>query len=98
MNDIHRAVLKVEPTRVYNVSEMRRLDLFPWISNRSNTQSSYINAIFDDKVGENLLRVRVTGTGRGREYRIKGENIIKFLRAKSHEKENGEKEKVGQTK
>lgn len=96
MTEINRAVQKVETGRVYNVSEMRRLDLFPWISNRSNTQSSYISAILDDKFGDNLLRVRITGSGRGREYRIKGENIIKYLRAKSHGKKENAETEVGE--
>ena len=71
---------KVDKNKIYTVSEMRRLDLFSWLSQK--TQSTYINAIFDDRLGENLLKVKVTGKGRGRSYKIKGSNIINYLKSK----------------
>ena len=78
--DIKEAIARVDIKRVYNVSEMRRDNLFPWLAT-SNPQI-YVNAIVDDKFHENVLKTKVSGQGRGREYRIKGANIVNYLKAK----------------
>lgn len=79
--EITDAINRIDPNKVYNVSEMRRDNLFPWISNK--TPSSYINAIHEDKADGNLMKSRITYSGRGRRYKIKGKNIINYLKSKT---------------
>ncbi len=75
---------KIDPKKIYNLTDMRRLNLFHWVGNYHN--NTYKNAVIEDALGENLLKAKITGSGRGRDYKIKGTNIIIYL--KSHEKRN----------
>jgi len=83
MADTAETTKRVDPKKIYNVSEIRRENLFPWIS--ANNHISYINAIYEDMTADNLLKVRASGSGRGREYQIKGINIITYLTKKNHD-------------
>ncbi len=84
MVDIDSATKRVDPGKVYNISELRRDNLFPWLSPMN--QISYTNAVHEDMTGDNLMRAKATGSGRGREYKIKGINVIKYLTKKNHER------------
>lgn len=86
VEEINKAIERVDADRVYNVTEMRRDNLFPWISESNHI--SYINAIFEDMGFENFLKAKVTGRGRGRDYRIRGKNIIKFLESQNEHQRN----------
>ena len=83
MADIKEIIKRIDPKKVYNISEIRRDNLFPWIS--ASNHISYIHAIFEDLTSDNLLKAKVSGSGRGREYRIKGKNIINYLTKKYHD-------------
>lgn len=73
---------KIDEKKYYNISEMVALGVFDDISH----YSSYKNRIIEDKVGENLLKVKITGTGRGTDYKILGKNIINYLEQRHGEK------------
>lgn len=79
-------VNKIEAKKIYNITEMRMLNIFPWISRKN--QISYRNAVIEDFTGENLLKAKITGRGRGRDYKIKGINIINYLKNKSQNGNN----------
>ena len=83
MLDLTDTITKVDEKKIYNITEIRRAELFPWISKSNHI--SYVNAIIDDHIGNNLLKADIKGSGRGRDYKIKGKNIIKFLKEKSNE-------------
>ena len=83
MVEIDNAIKRVDPEKVYNVSEIMRDNVFPWI--KAGNHLSYRNAIYEDLTGENLLKTKASGSGRGRDYKIKGANIIKYLKKKNHE-------------
>ena len=80
MADIETTIQKVEAEKMYRAADIRRLGLFPWL--KESNHHGHSSAILNDKLGSNLLKARITGDGKGREYRIKGKNIIKYLEAK----------------
>jgi len=74
---IEKAISRVDEQAVYNITEMRKGNFFPWISQSNNI--SYVNAVMDDFIAGKILKAKITGEGRGRDYKIKGTNIIKYL-------------------
>jgi len=63
-----------------NLTEMRRKNAFPWIG--KNNHEGYRNLVIEDKIGKNILKAKITGSGRGREYRIKWSNIEKYVKSR----------------
>lgn len=72
---INNAIKKIDPSKEYNLSNIIAEDVFPWVKSIKTVR----RIVKRDIEGENLLKTRVTGTGRGLVYKIKGKNIIKFL-------------------
>ena len=72
---IQNAIKKVDSDREYNLSNIIDEELFPWVKSIKTVR----RIVKRDIDGENLLKTRVTGQGRGLVYKIKGKNIIKFL-------------------
>jgi hypothetical protein len=72
----------IEPKKIYNLTEIREGNLFPWL-NQGNP-AAHRNAVIEDMLGGNILKAKIAGSGRGRNYKIIGKNIIKYLEAKSH--------------
>ncbi len=72
---IEKTIKKIDSEREYSLSDMLVDRLFPW----TNDFRSVRKMVGKDAIGENVLKTMVTGEGRGRQYRIKGKNIIKFL-------------------
>ena len=66
---------RIDPERWYNLSEMVDEKVFSWCKNIA----TYRRHILSDRKNSNLLKAVVIGTGRQKQYRIKGENIIKFV-------------------
>lgn len=65
----------IDPEKWYTISEMVEAQLFPWCKNFA----TYRRYILDDRKSRNYLKAVILGRGRQKVYRIKGENIIKFL-------------------
>jgi hypothetical protein len=80
--ETNETIKRIDPKKVYNISEIRRDNLFPWIA--VGNHISYVHAVFVDAMGERLLKAKITGSGRGREYKILGKNIINYLQ--NHDK------------
>lgn len=66
---------KIEAERYYTLTEIVELQLFPWCKN-VRTYRKYIMA---DRRTNNFLKAIIIGNGVSRTYRIRGENIIKYL-------------------
>lgn len=88
MANIIKTIAKVDPKAVYNIDQIRRLGLFPWL--KPTNHHSHRDVVLNDRLGDNMLRTRITGEGKGRDYKIRGENLVKFLQ-KRHENEKGKK-------
>lgn len=70
---------KVDPTKTYNLAEVHALGVFP-----VSAFQSCRNIVVEDRMGENVLKAKITGTARGRSYQIKGVHLIKFLETKRY--------------
>lgn len=73
---IRDTVARVDTKREYNLSQMQRDALFPWLKDRR----TYREAIRNDILGPNVLQAKIIGEWRGRGYKITGKNIIKYLK------------------
>jgi hypothetical protein len=96
---------EIKKEKQYSLYELLRSNAFPWIK----SYNSYLKLALTEKENLGLL---IFGEGKGTNYRIKGENLIKFLslKAKTYEqrkqvvdqranakKEVVKKERVSQT-
>ncbi len=72
---ITNTIKKIDPEREYNLSNIITDAIFPWARDIRTVRK----IVMRDHGGEKVLRAKITGSGRSLEYRIKGENIIKFL-------------------
>jgi len=63
------------PKGIYNISQMIELDLFGVRSHKT-----ILGIIYKDLAGKNTLRAKFGGVGNGTRYKIKGSNIIKYLK------------------
>lgn|SRR3990167_355519 len=72
---IKETVRRIKRDGEYNLSHIRDEGFFPWTQNLQTIRKIVKN----DFWGENVLKAKISGTGGGTEYAIKGENIIKFL-------------------
>lgn len=68
-------LLKKNPRKLYNITEIEELKLIPWARN-NRTLLKIIDA---DKRGANLLRVEIVGVSKGRRYLVPAGGIIKYL-------------------
>jgi len=81
MTLIKEAIEKIEPTKVYSLSELVRKGLIPPIKSYPTAN----RVVLEDKVkpeAEQLLKAQIIGEGRGRTIRIEGKNLIKYLQSK----------------
>lgn len=68
---------KVQAEEWYSMQDILKGRLFPWC----NSLWTIRNWVQSDIDGRNILKTMVTGEGRGTKYQVKGENIIKFIKA-----------------
>lgn len=68
---------KIESNKWYTLQDIVRDGMFPWVSSFQSVRK----AVASDINGKNILKANVAGTGRGRKYHFKGENIISFIKA-----------------
>ena len=66
----------VDSKKEYSISELTDMQLFPWHKDRR----SYRKSIMHDMSGPNILKVKITGEGKGRDYKLIGKNIIVYLK------------------
>lgn len=66
---------KIEPQRWYSLVEMRDKQMFEWCKNLA----TYRRYVIADRNASNFLKAVIIGQGTQKRYRIKGENIIKYL-------------------
>lgn len=68
---------KIKPSGYYSLKDIIQNKLFPWY-----TSYEYVRKVVKkDYQGRNILKAVITGEGRNRKYVLKGENIIKFIKA-----------------
>jgi len=67
---------RVQNNKEYDISDLVRERLFGWI----NSRAMYLKTIESDRNGLNILQADVTGTAKGKRYKIRGKNIIKFYK------------------
>ena len=67
---------KINPNVWYSLQDLYRDRTFHWVKDISAIRK-FIQA---DIAGKNTLKTLVTGKDQGRKYRIKGENIINFIK------------------
>ena len=97
---LNQIIKKVDPTREYNLSQIRDEGIFPWARNIRTIRK----LVKQDYWGGNFLKARIGGENKyGVEYSIRGRDIIKFLKeygpglmmATSVSKKDGNKFKGG---
>ena len=70
-----RANTKIKPSEWYTLSDLVALGVFPWVRSFSSVRK----IVGLDMKGKNLLKPNITGTGVGKKYHFKGQNIINFI-------------------
>lgn len=73
---IGQIIKKIDVNREYKLAHIRDEKLFPWVSHVITIRK----IVMRDYEGENMLKAKISGEKYGREYRIKGSNIIRFLK------------------
>lgn len=68
---------KIDPNAWYSLNDVYTKHMFHWVRDISAIRK-FVQA---DIAGKNILKTLVTGVAQGRKYRIKGENIINFIKA-----------------
>lgn len=68
---------KINPTEWYSLQDIVRMRMFPWYSSFAYVRK----VVVEDYQGRNVLKAVITGKQSGRKYQIKGEHIIKFIKA-----------------
>ncbi len=71
----YKEIKAVDGKKWYSIKSIHDNKLLYWI----NSYQAVKNAVIADKLGNNILKTIITGTGNGTTYSIKGENIIKFI-------------------
>lgn len=66
----------ITSNETYTLLEIVRLS---WLGKSATTVA---RKILEDLHDQNLLQAEVTGTGTARRYKVKGENLIKYLESK----------------
>lgn len=66
---------KIDPKKTYDLSNIIALGVFP-IKNIQTLRRLVIRDLWD---GENLLKTKIIGFGRGKRYEIKGKDINRYL-------------------
>lgn len=80
----------IEPSKHYNIGQLVALKAFPWI----RTHEAYRSIIIADKItGGNILKTRVSGAGSGVRFKIKGANIISYLKHQNERTNDQKKSK-----
>lgn len=69
--------IKIQPIKYYTLQDIVRGGMFKWVTSFSAVR----NVVEVDGKNKNILKCIVTGNGRGKKYHLKGENIIKFIKA-----------------
>lgn len=64
---------EIKPEKYYQLSEMIRHNMLPWISGDVRTYKSFVDREAKNK---NLLSPLVVGSGTGKRYYFEGKNII----------------------
>lgn len=67
---------KLDPAGWYTLQEIVNMNVFPWLPSYHSVR----NALTDKKLSR-VLQPVVRGSGKNVRYQVKGENIIKFIKA-----------------
>jgi hypothetical protein len=73
---MNRANIKIKPDEWYTLNDLVVMCVFPWISSFKSVRRIVVR----DREEKNLLKANIIGTGRGKKYHFKGENIINFIK------------------
>lgn len=71
-----KTVTELNPNKEYNLSELVKLSVF-----KVKSYHACKNIVMHDLMGDNILKARITGEGRGRSITLKGANVLKYLEA-----------------
>ena len=67
---------KIQKDKWYSLSQLTKMVAFPWIT----SYNSYNLAMFQDMNEANLLQAEIRGEKTGKSIRIKGENVIAYVK------------------
>ncbi|KKP97220.1 MAG: hypothetical protein UR99_C0017G0003 [Candidatus Moranbacteria bacterium GW2011_GWD2_36_12] len=84
-------IREIENEKEYSLYGLLKLNAFPWI----RSYNSYLKLVLIER---EALCVKIFGEGNGTTYRIKGENLIKFLNEKKYEKRKAKRRKANSEK
>lgn len=70
-------IKKINPEQYYGLMEIVEKGFFPWCKNIKTVR----NWVKRDQEEKNILKAIMQSTGRQSRYKIKGSNIIQFVKA-----------------
>ena len=70
-------ITKIEKEKWYNLLEIVKLGLFTWCKDVKTIR----NWVLRDKLGKDKLKAMIVGNGRQARYKIKGKNIVEFIKS-----------------
>lgn len=68
--------MKIDPNKEYSRDEIVKLGVL------GKSAHTVVAAIWHDKYSKNILKTTVTGNGKGVRYKIKGINLLAYLKTK----------------
>lgn len=66
--------MEIDPNKTYSLNEIletKRVGL---------TQVTVLKKVLEDKLTDDILQVEITGTPHARRYKIKGRNLLRYLK------------------
>lgn len=69
--------MRITPTQWYTMTDIHTYKMFPWMSSFWSVRK----AVLADMQHDSILKAIVSGQGSGRKYKIKGENILRYIKA-----------------
>lgn len=64
----------IDPKREYSLNEVLRLGIL------GKSMVTVVRRVYEDKLGDNILKTEFGGTPGARRYKIKGANLIKYIK------------------
>lgn len=69
--------MKIKPDKWYTLADLHKHKMLWWVSSFWGVRKY----VLLDHEHDNILKAVVTGQGTGRKYKIKGENILRYIKA-----------------
>ena len=73
---------EIDPSKEYTLYHLVKIGVFPWVRG----YRKYHQVVMADGLGKNVLKAeKVKRGGRGMQYKIKGENLMRYLHEQDRE-------------